>query len=481
MFTTLCLLAQVMILVGSSIVNVLAFAMPATIPLTDAVRGADTIAVVRLDQYIPDPDKLSPNDTFEDKTGIHRVYTGMAMEVFVSTLQQPGQYTFQVLQTLKGKNGNKIQIHLPYILSTYYGHAKLTLPIGGQFLLFLKRTNQKEVIAEDGTVPLIPGHVLSASQLASIQGNNLFPTVIQSMLLSLDNDQIRIANTYLLRTVVDPVIVLGLAKYLDDPNESVRDNVLFCLATNQQVIAIPRIAALDAKLQARGRSAQSTMALPSFRTPEAIPYLNPLLFFSAYYARLNAMFAVDHLADHTSIPYLMLAIRDPDEQGIIPQSAYGMLHKLVPTLGEAFGNNYFAQHRAAETKKLFAWWSDELLGKHLKPGEHPAIPTELPNTPALLNPLLFIPDTPTRRAVADKLARLGDKISIPYLILALQDPDPQQDAGNVSYIAYKTLHRLIPALGPPETSTKFAASPESAKQPIYQWWQDELLGKHLSK
>ena len=481
MFPTFCLLIQVMLLVGSLSVDALAFAMPATIPLTDAVKGADTIAVVRLDQYTPDTDKLSPNDTIVDKTGVHKVYTGMAMEVFVSTLQGSGRYTFQVLQTLKGKAENKIQIHLPYILSTYYGHAKLELPTGSQFLLFLKATKIKGVMVEDGTVPLIPGRVLPASQVASAQDDNFFSKVVQSMLLSVGNAQNRAADTYLLRNVVDPAIVPALARYLDDPNENVRDNVLFCLATNQQVAAIPRIAALDAKLEAQGSGAQSTMALPNFQTSEAVPYLNPLLFSPAYYTRLNTVFAIDHLANRTTVPYLLLAVRDPDEQNIIPQSAYGLLHQLNPSLGEAFGNDYFAQHRAVETRKLFAWWSDELLGKHLKPGEHPAIPAELPNAPALLNPLLFVPDTVTRRAAAAKLARLGGTSSIPYLILALQDPDAQALDVNVSYVAYKTLHRLIPSLGAVQDSDSFTANHAAAVQPIYDWWRDELLGKHLPK
>ena len=93
---------------------------------------------------------------------------------------------------------------------------------------------------------------------------------------------------------------------------------------------------------------------------------------------------------------------------------------------------------------------------------------------------MFIPDVATRRAAAARLAQVGDAGSIPYLILALQDPDTQQPDVNVSYVAYKALHRLIPSLGPAEGSDAYAAERAAATQPIYDWWQDELLGKHLT-
>ena len=190
--------------------------------------------------------------------------------------------------------------------------------------------------------------------------------------------------------------------------------------------------------------------------------------------RLNATFALDHLADKTSIPYLMLALRDPDTQNVIPPSAYGMLHKLIPALGPAQGSGYFAIHRAAEDQHLNAWWSDELNGKHLKPQDKPASTEDTPDDPVRLNTLLFVPYAATRQAAIAKLETRADAASIPYLVLALQDPD-----SSVAYGAYKTLHRLIPSLGTAEGNGAFVASRAAEIQPIYDWWRDELLGKHL--
>ena len=68
----------------------------------------------------------------------------------------------------------------------------------------------------------------------------------------------------------------------------------------------------------------------------------------------------------------------------------------------------------------------------------------------------------------------------PYLILALQDPDPNQDDKNVSYVAYKTLDRLIPSIGTAQSSDRYFSDRSDATQPIYDWWQDELNGKHVT-
>ncbi len=320
-------------------------------------------------------------------------------------------------------------------------------------------------------MPLTDEATASESYLGSVEEN-----VYSLMLASCSNPNVRRANTYILRTVVNPIIVGKLFYYINDPNLYTRDNVLTCMATNQQVTAIPRIAALDTMMEAGGGGAQSAIAFNSYHTSDALPYLNPLIFSAAYYTRLNTIFAIDRLANRSSIPYLMLAVRDPDGQGIIQQSAYGMLHQLIPSLGEAYGSGYFAQHHTKETSKLYSWWSDELLGKHLKPGEHLELPTTIPNVPALLNPLLFLPDTNTRRIIAFKLSQTGNASSIPYLVLALQDPDTE-----VAFTAYKTLHRLIPTLGSPKSQADFTANPVAISQPVYNWWQDELLGKHLPK
>jgi HEAT repeat protein len=442
-----------------------AFAMPPSKPLSQTIAQSQIVVVVSLVKYQSEKSLIQSKDQEPPPTGAtgSDTLTNMPMK-------PAGRYVLHVIKCIKGTAPPTLHVDLPYILVYYYGVADLPIQNGSKLILFLQAGADGNLTPTDATVPFVPltdEAAASGSHLGSAEEN-----VFSLMLASCSSAKIRQANTYLLRNTVNPSIVAGLFPYINDPDSDTRGYVLTCMAANQQVSAIPRIAALEEQ----GSGSDAVTALGHFETPQALLYLNPLLFSSAYYVRLNAIFSIDNLADHTSLPYLMLAIRDPDYQNVIPQSAYGILHHLNPALGEAFGNDYFAQHRAAETKKLYAWWSDELLGKHLKPGEHPAIPAIIPDTPAQLNPLLFIPDAATRQAVAAKLAQSGNASSIPYLVLALQDPDSE-----VAFSAYKTLHRLIPALGSPRSLADFTASPAAISQPIYDWWRDELLGKHQPK
>jgi hypothetical protein len=449
-----------------------AFGMPSSKPLPQTIAQSQIIALVSLTAYHSD---ISPTNSMAASSApIGAVGTA----IFTDHPMKPaGQYTFRVISALKGSVSASLSVHLPYVLGLYYPGSGFSIQNGSKFILFLNTNSNGQLTPTDATTPFVP--LEENATPSKTRSNDIEESVYALMLASCRDAKFRETESYFFRNLSGSFIVAGLTPYIDDLNFHTRDNVLACMANNQQVAAIPRISMLDQEMEARGGEAEAASAFRSYQNPEALPYLNPLLFSSSYYLRLTAIEGIDNIAGRSSIPYLMLAVRDPDRQGIIQQSAYGMLHQLIPSLGEAYGSGYFAQHRATETKRLYAWWSDELLGKHLKPGEHPAIPAELPSMPTLLNPLLFIPDTATRRAVVDKLARLGDKSSIPYLVLALQDPDAQAPDVNVSYVSYKTLHRLIPALGPAEASGKFDANPEAAKQPIYHWWQEELLGKHL--
>lgn len=457
----------------------LSFAMPTSQPLPENVAKADLIVVGEVVNYTQDVNYVlpKPSRSIIINGQKHDIYSGIDGFVIANTLTPPGYYQFKIITVVKGQPMGTLRVKLPAILSVIYDGAALKVEPGMKCLLLLHLDTGSIAEPVDPNLPIIP--LSNSSTTKRINDHNqggVYERVVDLVLASLTDPIIRQANTFLLRNVVNTKMVVALVPYIDDSNLKVRDNVLYSLAANQQVAAIPRIEQLTQQANQAQIGVACPIALSFYKNVEARPYLLPLLFSSDYYIRLNTMFAIDHLANRTTIPYLLLAVRDPDEQNIVSQSAYGLLHQLNPSLGEAFGNDYFAQHRAVETKKLFAWWSDELLGKHLKPGEHPAIPAELPNTPALLNPLLFIPDAPTRRAAADKLAHLGDKSSIPYCVLALQDPDTE-----VAFTAYETLHRLIPALGNPRTRAFFDSNPAAISQPIYDWWRDELLGKHLPK
>ncbi len=446
-----------------------AFGMPGSIPLPQTIAQSQTIAFASLTAYHPDVSPTNSTETSSTPIG------AVGPSIFTSRPAKPaGRYTFHIIALLKGTCPSVLNVHLPYILSLYYRGSGLSIETGRKFILFLNTSSDGQLTPTDVTTPLVP--IADSITLSKNYYSNVEESVYALMLASCQDVKSRETESYLLRTVISPSIVAGLFPYIDDMNLHTRDNVLTCMATNQQVVAIPRINALNRIMEPGGGVAESATALNNYQNAEALQYLNPLLFSSDYYIRLNAIDGIDNLANRSSVPYLMLALRDPDYQNVIPPNAYGMLHQIIPSLGMANESSYFLQHRAVETKKLYTWWSDELKGKHLKPGEHPALPATISNTPAQLYSLLFIPDTVTRRAVAVKLSQTGNASSVPYLVLALQDPDTE-----VAFTAYKTLHRLIPALGVPKSHAAFEADPAATSQPVYDWWRDELLGKHLSK
>jgi len=445
--------------------------MPESMPLSQTIEQSQTIAIVTMVDY--QAGKPPPEGGIAISGG-GRVYVGPS--VFTSFPMKPaGHYTFHVLKTLKGTLGPTLDIDLPYLLRMYYGGAKLVLQNGSTLIIFLQGSADS-LSPTDPTRPFVP--ITTASTSLANDSGDIQAEVYSLMLASCSDATIRQTNAFILRTETSPQIVTSLFPYIDDSNPLTRDFVLYCMATNQQVAAIPRIVALDIQTTTHDTSTESIGALGLYRTPEALPFLNPLLFSSHYYLRINAMRALSYLADRTSIPYLILALRDPDRQHFITESAYGLLYQLNPSLGTVYGSGYFTLHQSDETTKLYAWWDDELLGKHLSQGTQPSIPTPLPDTPSLLNPLLFTPDTATRRTVVARLYGTGDASSIPYLILALQDPDPKQTEDNVSYVAYKTLHNLIPSLGQTQNCDWYLSHHDAVTQPIYAWWQDELNGKH---
>jgi hypothetical protein len=446
-----------------------AFGMPGALPLPQTIAQSQIIAFASLTAYYPDVSPTNSTETSSAPIG------AVGPSIFTSRPAKPaGRYTFHIIALLKGNSPVVLNVHLPYILSLYYRGSGLSIQTGRKFILFLNTGPDGQLTPTDATTPFVP--LADSATLSKDHYSHVEESVYALMLASCEDAKSRETESYLLCTATSPLIVAGLLPYIDDMNLHTRDDVLTCMANNQQVAAIPRIAALNQMMKLGGRVAESATSFSKYQNPEALQYLNPLLFSSDYYMRLNAIDGIDNLANRSSIPYLMLALRDPDYQHIIPPNADTMLYQVIPSFGIEKGSSYFIQHRDAETKRLYAWWSDELLGKHMKPGKHPTIPAIIPDTPALLNPLLFIPDAATRQAVAAKLAQSGNTSSIPYLVLALQDPDT-----DVAFSAYKTLHRLIPALGSPKSRTDFTASPAAISQPVYDWWRDELLGQHLSK
>ncbi len=491
-----------------------AFQEPEAKPLAESLAQAKVVVLARLVAYVPDnkykdfpthpltlnpltlkPFSMNPEknahispigmDTAKEITGrnesshsIDVPYSYVAMDIIplVDLLKWPGHYTFQVVQTIEGQCEPTLQMDLPLVQARFYGGMRRWVEEGDTVLLLLTSNSQGQWVPVDPEVPFVTlaGKEQQLNILDSQEAKTRKSRVVNLLLSSLSNPVLRQETTYFLRSFVDPQIVVGLAPYIDDPNIRTQDNVLYCMAANHQVTVIPRIAQLSSKMWLTGGAPDSLQTLPDFNTAEAVPYLNPLLFETPLYTRLNTMYALSKSANRTSIPYLLLALRDPDVS--IAQDAYGIMHRLLPTLEPGQGYDYFQAHREQETSILFNWWRDELAGKHPHaPDEKERIvldagqthdTKELPK----LNEALFMRREATRRAAARGLEEFADQSSIPYLLIALYDPVP-----DAALSAYTTLHRLVPELGA-ASRAKWEKEREAQTKLAFDWWQQHLIG-----
>ncbi len=464
-----------------------AFSVTESKLLTQSIATADIVAVAKI---IASPDKaLRDFSRFKNlPPGVH-IFPGEESFAY-NNLKAAGTYTFEVTHTEKGQLLGKIEVQLPIVLPSYLGDSSPKFNSGENVLLLL-RSNNGVLTPVDATLPLIP---LSQTLPTFTSNISVQQRVIKLMLASFDDLNARQANSYLLREVVEPSLVTALAPYINDANPRIRDNVVYNMIVNQQVSAIPLVAQRVHEALLDRSSADSARALRTLTVPQAIPFLNLLLIDSSRYLRFNTVDAIGQFEtsaesnrrsfDRSSIPFLLLSMRDPETMSFVAQTSYALLYDFSPELGQAQGNFYFEKNRAVETQKLLNWWRDELSSKHpreLMPGETLVVKTIPANirklsreqAVAVLNPLLWEMSSETRRAALAQLQKLADKSSVPYLLLACEDPD-----FDVAFGAYQLLGTLLPEVGAPVIRKTFEADRETALKPFYAWWQDELLDKH---
>jgi len=207
---------------------------------------------------------------------------------------------------------------------------------------------------------------------------------------------------------------------------------------------------------------------------EAVPFLNPLLFEDEQFMRVNTLDTLSQSKDASILPFLLLILYDPEPQKANAPEAYAMFAQM-PGVKLSVGAGDFALHPDQARKEVWAWWRDELAGKHphgkddkdrivLNEGEtHEA--KELPQ----LNEGLFMRSQYTRLAAVEALNKLADGSSVPYLIIALRDPN-----GDVAYGAHHVLSRLVPSLGPYLPRATFDASRDQLAEAGVKWWIKHL-------
>jgi len=338
--------------------------------LNRSVASATTIVIARLDQYIAEPESVDRmvEEKFRSSSGMA---IGNVEGMVMRTVQPRGTYAFTVLGTLKGKPPQPLVVRLPRVTRYGFGVSSSDpqIPLMGTYLLLLSGS-ETAGFTPTGLAPMpISGKVvLPKEPIVADSPDAMMSAVMRLFVESMADPVMRHAAAYLISGAVNDEAYKALRVYADDPDDGLRMNALTSMATNQDVTAIPKIAAWH--YNTPGRSGAGPLDLfQKYKTPEAIPYLNDLLLDkTSPYIPLNAAMALRQLPlDKSSIPYWMVALYDTEQQGIAAFDAYWCLHKMIPELGEPQNMLYFRGNRAEETRKLEDWWADEQAGKHKQP------------------------------------------------------------------------------------------------------------------
>lgn len=280
---------------------------------------------------------------------------------------------------------------------------------------------------------------------------------------------------YLLRDTRGKEMVSIAAKLVSSEDPRTRDYALSCLVANQQVAAIPLIVQQGrAYAQDRRVPAEAVFRLWQYKVPEAANLLQPLLFEPTYFFRDLALEPLSSTGNKNGIPYYILTLLDTRKEGSSAVRSSYILKRLTKLPVNFEGSAKLANQQAT-FQQFISWWQDELAGKH--PGaedEQPAVTfqqgqkfeaSDLPQ----LNQGLFMRSEITRRAAARGLEQFADQSSIPYLLIALYDPQPE-----IAFSAYTTLHRIVPALGAAVSRTRWEKEREAQTKLAFDWWQQHL-------
>lgn len=433
--------------------------MPTAKLLNQVIENSDVISIARI-----------KNTTAMKPTVKPRSGNGVGFLLSMSTFLSAGHYELAFINQLKGPKLQTVDLDFPSLSSFAYA-SSFTIRTDQLILVFLRREG-------DGLVPTDPLRPYIPLQSEDTRTETAEPVKNQIIELLSRNLQVRTSRrmmAYLLKDFDSPEIVSSLAPYSSDEDLQTRDYVLSGLARNQQIAAVPKIRDLNRLLQKQRGMAQSVVDLENFnKVKAAVPFLNPLLFETEQYIRLNTLFALSPVVDSSSIPYLLLTLSDPEPQKVNAESAFALLQRLTGNASSVPQKDLRAQ-KVKAIQEIVKWWQDELSGKHpVTKNERPRVALrdnglyEAKDVP-MLNEGLFMRSESTRSAAIKALSKLADQSSIPYLLIAQYDPKP-----DIAYGAYKTLHRLIPSLGQTKERALFEAQREALVQEGFDWWVKHL-------
>ena len=372
---------------------------------------------------------------------------------------------------IKGEAREKISLNPRWDIDRdYYRNLFFSFRIrkGDNFLVLLIPDDKEELKFRPECAALVP---LSEAAI-SLVDESLTPeqNVERILAKGCEEDSLRQLSVFLLSQFHTKSAMQCLAQYINDKDGIVADDALSNFARNQQVSAIPLIIA-------RSRSATFGASAPfisQYHVKEAKPYLEKAMFGYPSGIRLNSVMALSNMAKKDSVPFLLLALYDQDPQKFVAPYSCAVLHKVLPELPDNFSSDQFEKQKTRERQLFFSWWNDELAGKHLgaeakdsielKTGQtHDA--SELPT----LNEALFMRSETTRRVAIQALGKLADESSVPYLLVALRDPQI-----DVAFGAHQILARLVPELGSVLSRSAFDARQEQVAEAGAQWWPKHL-------
>ena len=441
--------------------------VPEPRPLAEICKNSDVITIARISKYVPSPDKVVK----------HQEYGGsVTFILYYLPIKLPGKYDFDRISDITGKSSPKISLDIGYISRLVYTNlyakhiSDWKLEKDSRVLLFLKRGANGKFVPTDELMPFLPV-AAEAKANPSMEASKI-DKVIHVLLTSLKDPENRRIITHFLLKIENPQIPIAMADYIDDPDINIRDNVLYCLGTNKQVSAIPLIAKFASEHQA-----MCITTLGDYWSKDAQQYLKPLLLNTNSGIRSSAICAVGRFSDYKTVPYLLFALQDKDWQKEIPEGADIILNYLVSEgkLQEdtIVGEDFF-KHGKERIPKYYSWWNDELLGKHLdKEREKTLDSPPADNSPVeKLNPALFDPRVDIRRKAMALLQKRADGSSIPYLIMALRDPDQE-----VAYSAYQKVNPLAALTPMVQTAAQFNAKQRELADTLLEWWHTKYDDK----
>lgn len=318
--------------------------------LEKAVSSATTIIIGRLDQYIPEPESLDRLVEHNFRANPGSIIGGNAESVYLGAVQCRGTYAFHVTTALKGKPPETLVVRLPRFsgIGHRFGFMEPggpAIPLKANYLMMLSGD------AEQGYAPttLAP---IPATPKASLlkpfddmKPDEQVAAVRAYFVASLEDADGRSMAAYMLSGSKDKIVLEAMRPYADDKNAEVRASALQCMALNQDLSAIGKIAATHEGLQ----------SLEEYRTEEAIPLLNRVIAENASpYARNSAVLALRNLPpSKTSVPALIKALRDKDR--LLARNAYWQLQKVLPELGLVAVRDEPAETQIQQVEK---WWAE---------------------------------------------------------------------------------------------------------------------------